>query len=154
MASQKFSAQAGPTAGPKKRISMNCLYRQGIHGPKTVRKLPFGPFFSQLASALLIALIGMSRKEPIDVFDLRDAIVPFSLLDIRHRFKQMRPGDCLVVLWSDPAAADDLMRVLPAACLEIVSKSAIPEASGGFRMELVKTRMEPTSTLGGISCHR
>ena len=96
----------------------------------------------------------MSRDEPIEVFDLRDAIVPFSLLDIRQRFKQMRPGDSLVVLWGDPAAADDLMRVLPAACLEIVSKDEVPEPSGGFRMELIKTRMEPTPTIGGVLCHK
>lgn len=95
----------------------------------------------------------MSSDEPIDVFDLRDAIVPFSLLDIRHHFKEMRPGDSLVILWSDPAAADDLLRVLPAACLEIVSKDEVPEPSGGFRMELIKTRMESTPTLGGILCH-
>jgi TusA-related sulfurtransferase len=133
---------------------MNRPDSQGIHGPQTVRTPLPAPFFSQLASALLIALIGMSSDEPMDVFDLRDAIVPFSLLDIRHRFKEMRPGDSLVVLWSDPAAADDLMRVLPAACVEIVSKSEVPEPSGGFRMELIKTRMEPTPKLGGILCHR
>jgi len=90
----------------------------------------------------------------MDIFDLRNGIVPFSLLDIRQRFKEMRPGDSLMVLWNDAAAVDDLMRVLPAACLEIVSKSEIPEPSGGFRMELIKTRMEPTPTLGGILCHR
>jgi len=96
----------------------------------------------------------MSIDAPIDVFDLRNAIVPFSLLDIRQRFKQMRPGDSLVVLWGDTAAADDLMRVLPAACLEIVSKDEVHEPSGGFRMELIKTRMEPTPTIGGILCHK
>ncbi len=90
----------------------------------------------------------------MDTFDLRDTIIPFSLLDIRQRFREMRPGDSLVVLWSDPAAADDLMRVLPAACLEIVSKGEIPEPSGGCRLELIKTRMEPTPTLGGIICHK
>jgi TusA-related sulfurtransferase len=127
---------------------------QGNHGPKTIRTTLFDSLSFRLASALLIALSGMNRNEPIDVFDLRDAIVPFSLLDIRHRFKQMRPGDSLVVLWSDPAAADDLMRVLPAAYLEIVSKSEISEPSGGFRMELIKTRMEPTPTIGGSLCHK
>jgi TusA-related sulfurtransferase len=90
----------------------------------------------------------------MDVFDLRNTIVSFSLLDIRQRFKQMRPGESLVVLWSDPDAADDLMRVLPEACLEIVSKSKIPGSSEGFRMQLIKTRMEPTPNLGGILCHK
>jgi TusA-related sulfurtransferase len=90
----------------------------------------------------------------MDVFDLRNAIVSFSLLEIRQRFKQMRPGDSLVVLWSDPDAADDLLRVLPQACLEIVSKGEISGSCEGFRMELIKTRMEPTPNLGGILCHR
>jgi TusA-related sulfurtransferase len=99
-------------------------------------------------------MVGMSREESIDAFDLRYAIVPFSLLDIRHRFKEMRPGDSLVVLWSDPAAAADLMAVLPAACVEIVSEGEIPEPSGGFRMELIKTRMELTPNLGGLLCHK
>jgi TusA-related sulfurtransferase len=114
----------------------------------------FAPAFFSMASGLLYGLTSMSTQEAMNVFDLRDAIVPFSLLDIRQRFKEMQPGDSLVVLWSDPAAGDDLMCVLPAACLEIVSKSAILEPSGGFRMELIKTRMEPTPTLGGILCHR
>jgi hypothetical protein len=65
----------------------------------------------------------------------------------------MRPGDSLVVLWSDPAAADDLMAVLPAACVEIVSKGEIPGSSNGFRMELIKTRMELAPNLGGFLCH-
>jgi TusA-related sulfurtransferase len=90
----------------------------------------------------------------MDTFDFRNTIVPFSLLDLRQRFKEMRPGDALEVLWSDPSAGEDLLRVLPAACLEIVSQGAIPEPSGGFRMELIKTRMEPTPTLGGILCHK
>jgi hypothetical protein len=99
-------------------------------------------------------MFGMSRDESIDAFDLRYAIVPFSLLDIRRRFKRMRPGDCMVVLWNDATAVDDLMRVLPAACLEVVSKGEIPEPSGGFRLELRKTRMETTPTVGRILCNR
>ncbi|RPJ74549.1 MAG: hypothetical protein EHM15_05150 [Desulfobacteraceae bacterium] len=127
---------------------MNRSDSQGIHGPETVRTLLLAPFFPQLASALLIALNGMSNDEPIDVFDLRDAIVPFSLLDIRRRFKQMRPGDCLVVLWNDPSAAEDLLRVLPAASFEVVSEGEISGQPAGFRLELVKTRVE------FIPCHR
>jgi TusA-related sulfurtransferase len=123
------------------------------HDPKTIRKFLFDPHFFQLASALLIGMASMSRDEPINVFDLRDAIIPFSLLDIRHRFKEMQLGDSLIVLWNDATAIDDLMRVLPSACLEIVSKGEIPEPSGGFRMELIKVRMEPAPTRG-ILCHK
>ena len=82
----------------------------------------------------------------MDTFDFRNAIVPFSLLDLRQHFKEMRPGDSLEVLWSDPSAADDLLRMLPADSLEIVSQGVIPEPSGGgIRIELTKTRMEPLS---------
>jgi TusA-related sulfurtransferase len=81
----------------------------------------------------------------MDTFDFRNTIVPFSLLDLRQHFKEMRPGDSLEVLWSDPSAADDLLRVLPAACLKIVSTGEIPEPSGGVRIELIKIRMEPLS---------
>jgi TusA-related sulfurtransferase len=127
---------------------------QGDSGSKTGKRRFFDLHSFRLASALLIEMASRSRPEPMDIFDIRNAIIPFSLLDIRQRFKEMRPGDSLVVLWSDDAAADDLMRVLPASCLEIVSKDEIPESSGGFRMQLIKTRMEPTPTLGGILCHK
>jgi TusA-related sulfurtransferase len=79
-------------------------------------------------------------------FDFRNTIVPFSLLDLRQHFKEMRPGDSLEVLWSDSTAADDLLRVLPAACIEIVSTGEVLDPSGGgIRMELIKTRMDPPS---------
>ena len=111
-------------------------------------------FSLRMAFALLLSATSRSIVEPMDTFDFRNTIVPFSLLDLRQHFKEMRPGDSLEVLWSDPSAADDLLRVLPAACIKIVSKGEIPEPSGGFRMELIKIRMEPTPTLGGILCHR
>jgi TusA-related sulfurtransferase len=76
----------------------------------------------------------------METFDIRNTIVPFSLLDLRQHFKGMRPGDSLEVLWSDPSVFDDLLRVLPAGCLEIVSKRVILDPAGEFRMELIKTR--------------
>jgi len=121
---------------------------------KTAESLARDPGASQLALALLMVPASRSRPETMNRFDFRNAIVPFSLLDLRQHFKQMRPGDSLEVLWSDPSAADDLLRVLPAACIEIASKGELPGPSGGFRMELIKTSMEPPPTLGGILCHK
>jgi TusA-related sulfurtransferase len=71
-------------------------------------------------------------------FDLRRTLVPFSLLEIRQRFKEMQPGDSMVVLWSDTGAADDLLRILPDASFDIVSRAGIPGDPGGLRMELTK----------------
>jgi TusA-related sulfurtransferase len=105
-----------------------------------MESFPATSIFFRLASALLIGMGSWSQYEPMELFDFRNALIPFSLLDIRQRFKEMRPGDTFVVLWSDPSAADDLLRVLPAGCLEIVSKSVIFDPSGGLRMELIKTK--------------
>lgn len=71
-------------------------------------------------------------------FDLRNALVPFSLLDLRHRFKEMRSGETMVVLWGDADAADDLLQILPASSFDIVSKAEIPGSPSGFRLELTK----------------
>lgn len=71
-------------------------------------------------------------------FDLRYALVPFSLLDLRHRFKEMRSGESMAVLWNDAAVADDLLRILPESSFDIVSQAAIPGNPAGFRMELTK----------------
>ena len=71
-------------------------------------------------------------------FDLRNALVPFSLLDVRHRFKEMRSGESMVVLWGDSGAADDLLQILPTASFDIVSQAEIPGSPSGFRMELTK----------------
>jgi TusA-related sulfurtransferase len=71
-------------------------------------------------------------------FDLRNALVPFSLLDLRHRFKEMRSGESMVVLWGDADAADDLLRILPSKSFDIISQAEIPGSPSGFRMELIK----------------
>jgi TusA-related sulfurtransferase len=71
-------------------------------------------------------------------FDLRNELVPFSLLDIRHRFKEMRSGESMVVLWGDSGSADDLLQILPAKSFDIVSNAKIPGSLSGFRLELTK----------------
>jgi TusA-related sulfurtransferase len=78
------------------------------------------------------------RLVTMHTFDLRRTLVPFSLLEIRQRFKEMQPGDSMVVLWSDTGAADDLLRILPDASFDIVSRAGIPGDPGGLRMELTK----------------
>jgi len=79
-----------------------------------------------------------NRIDHMYTFDLRNALVPFSLLDVRHRFKEMRSGESMVVLWGDAGAAEDLLRILPDASFDIVSQAEIPGSPSGFRMELTK----------------
>jgi TusA-related sulfurtransferase len=126
---------------PAKIFYRRTVYEfRAVAAGKGMESFPATSVSFRLASALLIAMSSWSQYEPMELFDFRNALIPFSLLDIRQRFKEMRPGDTFVVLWSDPAAADDLVRVLPAACVEIVSTGEIPDPSGGVRVELIKTR--------------
>jgi hypothetical protein len=87
----------------------------------------------------------------MEIFDLRNAIVPLGLLDIRHRFKAMRVGESMVVLWDDASVGEDLMRVLPEAFFNVVSIGEIPGQPPGFRLELVKTRTEPEPLRGSAA---
>jgi hypothetical protein len=78
------------------------------------------------------------RLMTMHTYDLRRTLVPFSLLEIRQRFKEMRPGDSMVVLWADVGAEDDLLRILPASSFDIVSQIEIPGDPKGMRVELTK----------------
>ena len=46
-------------------------------------------------------------------FDLRDTIIPFSLLQITNHFRQMDPGEVLEVIGDDESIAADLKSLLP-----------------------------------------
>jgi hypothetical protein len=84
----------------------------------------------------------------MEIFDLRNAIVALGLLDIRRRFKAMRVGESMAVLWGEATVGEDLMRVLPEASFDVVSLGEIPGQPPGFRLELVKTRGEPEPLRG------
>ena len=46
-------------------------------------------------------------------FDIRNALIPFSLLKISNAFKLMKPGDVMEVIANDAGIANDLQRLLP-----------------------------------------
>ena len=103
----------------------------------------------QAGIRLAVAKAGASKPRPMSpgirlmtmhTFDLRSTLVPFSLLEIRQCFKEMRPGDSMVVLWGDVGAADDLLRILPASSFDVVSQAEIPGNPAGLRMELTKKK--------------
>jgi TusA-related sulfurtransferase len=47
-----------------------------------------------------------------EIFDLRESIVPFSLLQISNRFKTMNPGEYIEVIGSDEAITKDIKSIL------------------------------------------
>ena len=75
-------------------------------------------------------------------FDLRNTIIPFSLLRIIHLFKGMNPGDTIEVLWSDPSMPSDLLKILPADDHEVIMMEEIKGDEHGFRMQLKKLNHE------------
>ena len=46
-------------------------------------------------------------------FDLRDTIIPFSLLQIANHFQRMKPGDEIEVIGNDPGIESDIRKILP-----------------------------------------
>jgi TusA-related sulfurtransferase len=87
-------------------------------------------------------------------FDLRGSILPFSMLRISNYFKGMRTGEVFEVVWSDPGAPDDLLRVLPASAYEVLTIEEIQGNESQFRMRLRKKQAEPEPTEGGTLCQK
>ena len=87
-------------------------------------------------------------------FDLRGSILPFSMLQISNHFKKMRVGETLEVVWSDPGASDDLLRVLPVSAYEVMTIEEIQGSESQFLMRLRKKHAEPQPTKGGTLCQK
>ena len=82
-------------------------------------------------------------------FDLSGSILPFSMLQISNHFKEMKAGEILEVVWSDPGAPDDLLRVLPVSAYEVLTIEEIQGNESQFLMRLRKKHAEPEPTKGG-----
>ena len=60
-------------------------------------------------------------KRKTDHFlDIRDSIVPYALLKASQAFREMKRGETMEILVSDPDARKDLFRILPSACYEVI----------------------------------
>ena len=49
----------------------------------------------------------------MDSYDIRDTIIPFSLLQVTNRLRQMKLGERLEIIYSDPGIEIDLKSLLP-----------------------------------------
>jgi len=60
-------------------------------------------------------------------FDLREKLIPFSLLQISNNFREMQPGDEMEILAGDcpiqAAIFKDVMRILPKSDYELLSQN-------------------------------
>jgi TusA-related sulfurtransferase len=71
-------------------------------------------------------------------FDLRETIIPFSLLQISNHFKRMKPGEAIEILCCDKHIARDLSCILPRLEYEIVFSKAPETARTEFLICLKK----------------
>jgi TusA-related sulfurtransferase len=60
------------------------------------------------------------NRRPMDSFDLRQAIIPFSLLEITNHFKRMESGDVMEIIGSDADITTIVNRILPLSQCEIL----------------------------------
>lgn len=81
-------------------------------------------------------------------FDLREKLIPFSLLQISNNFREMQPGDEMEILASDcpiqAAIFKDVMRILPKSDYELLSRNDFTGDEPVKRLRLKKKA--PTKT--------
>ncbi len=88
----------------------------------------------------------------MESFDLRDTIIPFSLLQIANYFQQMAVGEEIEIFGNDPGIARDLKNILPAPAATIDPIDIAAEAPPPYRWRLKKTTPYHPNTKGGASC--
>jgi len=70
--------------------------------------------------------------------DLRGLISPFNLLKASKAFKELKAGETIEIIGSSPETLTDLLKVLPGASCEIISRETIEDEHAGFRILLKK----------------
>ena len=56
----------------------------------------------------------------MEIFDLRQSIIPFSLLQISNCFQRLNPGEAIEIIGCDESVARDLKRILADAEYETI----------------------------------
>lgn len=71
--------------------------------------------------------------------DLRGIIAPLSLLKASQTFRELKPGETLQILGSDPDTRTDLFKVLPASSYEVIYHGELKERDFAYCIQLKKT---------------
>lgn len=74
--------------------------------------------------------------------DIRETLIPFSLLEIINAFQNLQPGDEVEILAGgsslDRATVGDILRILPEADYDVVSRGGSGSADPVTRLRLRK----------------
>ena len=90
-------------------------------------------------------------------FDLRETLIPFSLLQISNLFREMKPGEEMEILsGTDPtetAILNDVLRILPRAQYDLIARETTKSDSPVTRLRLRKKKdLNTQPTKGKPSC--
>ena len=72
------------------------------------------------------------------MLDLRGGISPFTLLKVSDTFRQMRRGEILEVLWSNPETSSQIKKILPRDSWEVVKMEEIRDKGSWFTIQIKK----------------
>ena len=81
------------------------------------------------------------KKEAVNILDLRGLLIPLSLLKVTQRFRALKPGETLEVLWREPESPQELFRVLPHAAYEVIAMEEQGRANPYYRIQLQKKEL-------------
>ena len=93
-----------------------------------------------------------TREGPMETFDLRDTIIPFSLLQIANYFQHMKLGEEIEIYGNDAGIAQDLKNILPASAVTICPVDTSADERPRYRWRLKKITLYHPDTKGGASC--
>lgn len=77
------------------------------------------------------------KRLPDHKLDLRDAIIPLTLLKISQEFRETKVGEMMEILVNDPDAKRDLFKILPASSYEVTQ---LNDVGSFYRIRLIKKR--------------
>jgi TusA-related sulfurtransferase len=79
------------------------------------------------------------NKEPDHVLDIAGTVIPLALLKVSALFKEMRVHETVDVVGADWETKEDLLKVLPASCCEVVAINACGPDQPVYRVLFRKT---------------
>lgn len=76
----------------------------------------------------------------METFDIRQSLLPFSLLQICNHFMRMKPGEVVEIICPERTIEQDIKRVLPKQSCEISLVASPAGDADGFRIRMCKTK--------------
>jgi TusA-related sulfurtransferase len=94
------------------------------------------------------------QAQAMKSFDLRDTIIPFSLLQIAHHFQHMAVGEEIEICGDEADIGRDLQSILPSSAAVLHTVATCHTDRPRFRWRLKKEMSLTNANQGGASCQK